>query len=403
MFCGIDWAKKHLDFCIEDSRGDILKRGRIDNSEKGFNSLLKEFARLEIESEVAVSIESPHQRVVDFLIARGVSVYPVNPKAVFDYRRSRFPSGSKSDTADAQLLADYLREHHKYLRVWQISEPSLRKLKILVDDRDKLVQHKVRLRNQLESTLEEYYPQALSAFSNLTTKTALSFLSQFPTFSSTQQISQQEWQEFLDSCRCFHPSARKRFKKAMKLPPIEISPVVVEAKSLFVTAIVQQLNIIVLRLKEYKKEISNLLSRFDDGDRFRSFPGIDVIIAAKLLTSIGIDRNRFSSANELQSFYGTAPYTRGSGQRVSVHFRVKCNKKMRTALEQMARASIRCSKWAKNYYDKKRNEGKDGHHALRCLANSWLKIIFAVWRDKTYYDENIHLASITQHQLSQPS
>ena len=39
---------------------------------------------------------------------RGVDVYPVNPTAVYDYRKSRFPSGSKSDAADAQLLADYL-------------------------------------------------------------------------------------------------------------------------------------------------------------------------------------------------------------------------------------------------------------------------------------------------------
>ena len=50
-------------------------------------------------AEVSVSIESPHQRVVDFLLARSVLVYPVNPTAVCEYRKSRKISGSKSDTA----------------------------------------------------------------------------------------------------------------------------------------------------------------------------------------------------------------------------------------------------------------------------------------------------------------
>jgi len=96
---GIDWAEKHLDYCIENSSGDVILRDRVDNDDDGFNSLLQSFEKEKIDlSEIAVAISSPNQRVVDFLLARGVSVYPVNPKAVYDYRKSRFPSGSKSDT-----------------------------------------------------------------------------------------------------------------------------------------------------------------------------------------------------------------------------------------------------------------------------------------------------------------
>ena len=99
-------------------------------------------------SQIVVAIESPHQHVVDFFLARGVSVYPVNPAAIYDYRKSRKPSGSKSDEGDAELIASYLREHHKSLRVWHLPEPKLRQLKLLVDDRDKVVTEKVRLQNQ---------------------------------------------------------------------------------------------------------------------------------------------------------------------------------------------------------------------------------------------------------------
>ncbi len=54
----------------------------------------------------------------------------------------------KSDSGDAQLIASYLREHHKTLRAWRLPEPKLRQLKLLVSDRDKVVQEKVRLQNQ---------------------------------------------------------------------------------------------------------------------------------------------------------------------------------------------------------------------------------------------------------------
>ena len=148
----------------------------------------------------------------------------------------------------------------------------------------------------------------------------------------------------------------------MKLKPQKVDEAVVLAKSLFVTTIVGQLRFVLASLKEYNNQISTLLSNFSDGDRFRSLPGVDTILAGKLLVFIGTDRERFSSALELQSYLGTAPYTKSSGKHRGVHFRLGCNKTMRTALTQMAFASLRKSAWAKSYYARKRNEGKKVYH-----------------------------------------
>ena len=413
FFIGIDWAEKHLDYCIENNSGDVIKRGRVDNDDNGFNSILSLLGKENIElSSIAVAIESPHQHVVDFLLARGVDVYPVNPGAIYDYRKSRKPSGSKSDEGDAQLIASYLREHHKSLRVWRLPEPKLRQLKLLVDDRDKVVTEKVRLQNQLRSTLTGYFPQAVDAFCDITCPTSLDFLEQFPTFKATEAKTDEDWQLFLDEHRVHNPNARQRFLSALKSKPITVDEAVVAAKSLLTKTIVSQLRQITSALKEYHKRIKELLLEFSDGTLFRSLPGVDVILASKLLVAIGTDRERFSSANELQSYFGTAPYTKSSGQYRGVHFRFACHKGMRAALGQMAFASLRNSAWAKSYYNRKRKEGKKVYHALRCLANSWLKVnyrfasplryeIFAIWKNETEYDETKHLASIAQHQLSQ--
>ncbi len=286
FFVGIDWSEKYLDYCITNNSGDVILRNRVENNDDGFNALLSSFAKETIDlSLFAVTIESPHQRVVDFLLARGICIYPVNPTAVHDYRKSRKPSGSKSDTADAQLLADYLREHLSHLRAWRLQEPELRQLKLLVEDRDKLVRQKVRrgvstsltfrLQHQLRSTLIEYFPQAVDAFSDLTSKTALEFLEKFPTFSLTEGQSEKEFNQFLDECRCFHPSARQRFLDAIavtalrcpsaKEKPQSVDDAVVKAKSLFVTTIVGQLKYVVASLKEYNNQIGSLLNGFSDG------------------------------------------------------------------------------------------------------------------------------------------
>jgi hypothetical protein len=55
------------------------------------------------------------------------------------------------------------------------------------------------------------------------------------------------------------------------------------------------------------------------------------------------------------------------------------------------------------YYRGKRREGKKHQHALRCLADLWVKVAYAMWRKKERYDEQKHLASMAQFWLSNNS
>ena len=92
-----------------------------------------------------------------------------------------------------------------------------------------------------------------------------------------------------------------------------------------------------------------------------------------------------------------------SGQSRRVGFRKGANKFGRNTFQQFARGSIKSSSWARKQFVKKRNEGKGSHHAFRCLANTWVKITFAMWSSKSIYDENKHMASITNHIVNQPA
>ena len=106
---------------------------------------------------------------------------------------------------------------------------------------------------------------------------------------------------------------------------------------------------------------------------------------------IGEDRQRFSQPGALQALAGTAPVTKQSGGRYSVHFRRACDKDFRYFMQQFARCSLPNSPWAAAYFHNATQRGLAPSHAYRCLANRWIVIIWRLWQDRTTYDEAYHI------------
>jgi len=398
FFIGIDLADKSFDFCIVNLYGDVVSRGREEMSDEGFSSFIQTLNRKGIDaSSCIISLENPRSRFAEFLCLRGNQLYAPNPKAIARYRESRFNTNAKSDSADAQLIADHIREHYRSLKPIKLPPQQIRHLQMLLEDRDKLVKDKTRLSNRLTSILKEYFPQAFAAFSDITSKTALLFLERVDSFQEAKGISRQQWQEMLNESHFYNPKARERFFQAMQQKEIFISPAVISAKAMMKRAILAQLKVVIHCIYLYDQKIRELFDQIPHSDIFRSLPGVDYLLGAKLLVLFS---KEFRSAKEVQSYCGTSPYSKLSGQSRGVYFRSGCNKFGRNLFVQIAFCSLTSSAFAKSYYRKKRLEGKSFHHALRCLANVWAKIAFAIWRDKSRYDESKHLAAIALHSLS---
>ncbi len=145
FFIGIDLSDKVFDSCITNSFSDVVSKNRFDFNDDGFCNFIRSIHKLELGNQnCIVGLENPRSRLVDFLIQRGYTVLAVNPKAIARYRESRSPSKAKSDQADAQLIADYIREHSKTLKAIKTADEKIRELRLLLEDRDRLVQQKVR-------------------------------------------------------------------------------------------------------------------------------------------------------------------------------------------------------------------------------------------------------------------
>ena len=99
----------------------------------------------------------------------------------------------------------------------------------------------------------------------------------------------------------------------------------------------------------------------------------------------GEDRRRYADATSLQALAGTAPVPFESGNYAKAHKRFACLKPLRNALHQFAWQSTLQEGWARDYYQRKRAEGKTHSMAVRALANVWVRIIYRMWVSKTCY------------------
>jgi transposase len=148
-FCGIDWANDHHDALGIDENGQRLGSIRVAHSPEGLSQLdafLERLAAGESKEHVACIIETTHGLLIAHLLEAGWSVYPVNPRTV---ERRRSPSGAKTDTIDAYLLAKTGRADFPDLRRLNPDSEQIQELKTLTRDQESLVQMQTRLVNQL--------------------------------------------------------------------------------------------------------------------------------------------------------------------------------------------------------------------------------------------------------------
>jgi transposase len=99
----------------------------------------------------------------------------------------------------------------------------------------------------------------------------------------------------------------------------------------------------------------------------------------------------------LQALAGTSPVQFASGNYAKVHRRVGCVKPLRNALQQFAWQTTQSEPWARDYYQRKRTEGKSHTVAVRALANVWVRIIFAMWWHHTSYESTTFEHAQQQH------
>jgi hypothetical protein len=397
-FAGIDWGDTAHHIVIIDAAAQITATFRVAHTADGIHQLLTRLTQVlgdQDPATLACMVETSYGLLVTALVDRGFYVYPVNPKTV---DRQRPASGLKTDQVDAYLLAKYGRSEFLDLRRLTPENPLIRELRLLTRDQDSLIQEQTRVVNHLTACLKSYFPVALTLFTHLQQRSTLAFLTAYPTLEHAQAATIPEIVATLKAAGSrravqFAPRIHRRLHAAQLLA----DAATIRAKSQLTVALVAQLGMLMTQIAHYDAVITRLFDSHGDHTIFQSLPGAKKRIAPRLLAEIGDDRQRYAHAGGLQAIAGTAPVLIQSGNSAKVRTRTACVKPLRNAMYQFAWLASMQDPWSAAYYQRKRREGKSHTMAVRALANTWLRIIFALWQQHARYDPAIFEAAQQQH------
>ena len=397
-FVGIDWAdQKHM-WCLQARDSTKRETGELEHKPEAVEAWVGQLCQRFGNRPIAVAVEQSRGALV-FMLTKyePLHLFPVPSTTSARMRKALYPSGSKDDPRDADVLLDLLLQHRDKLRRLSPDTDATRRVQNLVEERRKLVDEKTEQSNRLTSHLKIYFPQMLDWFEHLDTELVCALLERWPTLEELQKVPPAKLRAFFSKHHCRDQELIEwRILAIRQSIPAIGDRAVIEAKSTVVKVIVQLIRTLREGLADLDEKIEEAAAAHPDFFIFESLPGAGSVLAPRLLVAFGSQRERYHNASEVQTYSGIAPVMEKSGRKQWIHFRWACPKFLRQSFHEWASHSIGYSVWARNYYQQQRNKGQDHHAAVRALAFKWIRIVFRCWKDRVAYDESKYLASLAR-------
>jgi len=395
-YIGIDWASSKHDICRQLTGGEERVFERIKHTPEAIEEWAQALYQ-RLGGPIAVALELSEGPIVsalqkyDFLV-----LFPIDPKRLAKYREAFVPSGAKDDPTDAEFAMDYLMRHPEKLTPLKPESAAMRKLRYLVEARDRIRGDQSRYVNRLIQALKHYYPQAVDWFNDHNTLVFCDFLKQWPTLATVQRARKARLERFFKEHNVrFARLIEERIQAIKAATPLTHDEAVIEAHRLQVEILVEQLRLTIKAMKCFDEKIAAIAAQFSDYEcLYTALPGAGKVIAPRLLAAFGEDRDRYSCAAQLQKRSGIAPITKRSGNSTWVHWRFQCPKFLRQTFIDFAAQTINKSAWAGAYYRQQRDKGASHHMAVRALAYKWIRVLYRCWQERTPYDESKYLETL---------
>ena len=397
MICvGIDWARNTHQVLVLDKEGCELLSMRVDHDPAALQQLATRLRQLQNEpSQVRVCIEHHNGALLEWLLDQGYAVYALNPKSAERGRERYRPSGAKDDRMDAFTLADTIRTDAGYLRQIQRPIELNQQLKSWLALRADLVEQKTAQAQRLRCLLAEWCPALSHLCDDFKRIWQRELLARFPLQCDLAATPKTDLKAFC-SRHGLRTATRKRLMQAAAASSLPIPAGRVEALRWQVRQLVKAIGELVTQLAEVEKRLQQLIQQHPDTQLVQSLPISGPLTAAALLAGFGTEQ--LVDWRELAARWGVAPVTKQSGKSRYAIRRRACDKFMCQTLISFAFNTAQVKGcWARQYYQDKRDQGTEHFTAVRCLAQRWLKVLSAMWRDRVPYDEELHQNNRRQH------
>ncbi|MBQ0892701.1 IS110 family transposase [Micromonospora sp. U56] len=135
------------------------------------------------------------------------------------------------------------------------------------------------------------------------------------------------------------------------------------------------------RIKDTDKAIEAAFAAHPQARIIPSLPGMGPLVAAEFTVAVG-DLSTFASPDHLAAYAGLAPVARDSGKRTgNLHRPQRYNRRLRHVFYMSALSTLRINGPNRDYYQRKRAEGRKHQQALIALARRRVDVLWALLRD----------------------
>lgn len=387
----IDIGKgKHTGYC---RCPDGTERKPFDflNNSKGFEEFWQrvcEIKRAHDLEEMVVGFEStgPYaEPLLHFLKRKGVRLVQVNPFHTRKLKELQGNSPSKTDHKDPKVIADIVELGHALTVV--IPESTSAELRRLTQARERSIQRRTALLNQLQDLVFLIFPEFLNVMKEIKGKSAQYLLKSCPTPEDIIETGSDSLTQILkrisrgklgrNRAEALYEVAGKSvgIQEGQKSIVLEIAETIstIEACARFVANV--------------EKEMARHLKQISYSQCILSIKGIGTVTAAGLIGEVG-DFKQFRTISEIMKHAGLDLYEISSGKRTG---RRRISKRGRSLLRKLlffaSINTVRTGGVMRGYYQRylKRMPRRK---ALIAVSRKLLRIIFALVRDHNAFIYN---------------
>jgi len=387
VYVGIDVSKSSFDAAVLDPGGNILAQLKEQTDSIGFENLRKALSRYQI-SDIRIAMESTgiyHFTILCFLLDLGYKCYVVNPSLVNSFVKSQTTRKTKTDAIDCRYIAKFLTINEANLT--EFKTDIVTSIKPLNRIRETTAMDIARTKSEIKRVLCILFPELETAV-NIFTKSVLLLLRRHPGAAKIKKLKVNTI-----ACDLNRFSANKSGVDPKMLLELAQRSIGVGCVS-YENILVMQINHLIYlndRNDELEKMLSDVLDEQTNHnvELLSSIKGVGVTTARCFLIEIG-DVSNFHSAKQMAAFIGIDPATKQSGS--SVNGRGRISKRgspfLRRTIWQIAAAVIRYNGKFKDYFLKKRAEGKKYKQSIIAVANKLLRTLYAMLNDSKEFAAN---------------
>ncbi|MFX3634715.1 MAG: IS110 family transposase [Candidatus Pristimantibacillus sp.] len=392
---GIDVAKGKSVIQAFMKRNATYGRDQVIwHTPNGLERLLQVLRELETKTKIkpAVILEPTghyHRVLVLHLQNEGYDPILINPLQAQRARRTSLRK-VKTDASDAWHLGDLYYQEEDWMTHPRREEHFV-DLQFLTRHHEFITSLYVQAKLNLRTMLDQVFPGYEGVFNDLFSKTSLNLLDRFLSQEGFHSRDENEWKEAVrEATKASRSEAwmnRKidQLRTAVLQNPVTQVPFGLETALRSMLTTVREFQV---QLTELEKTILELSELIEEVKLLETIPGVGAKIAASIVAEIG-DATQFRYPKQLVAYAGLDPSVFSSGKFTATQNRItkRGSKRLRRAVYLAVTCGLRkgLNLRMREYYDKKKSEGKPHKVAVIACANKLLHHVYAMLKRRQPY------------------